>query len=276
VLGPRIVQNRVLRSARGQVVELIDGDGDRWFAKRMNLPRQWTQEMRAYREWVPSLGESAPRVHAADERLQTIVLTALPGQRVTIRDWDVYRQAGSLLRRFHDSRSSKPASRHVGEKAARRLERQLSRGEGLFSAAEVDFARSRVRRLADLTLDSWVPCHGDFGPHNWLRDDVGVVRVIDFADSRWHVPAYDLGRLYYGSWWRRPGLAEPFFDGYGRWPTESELEFVSLHIVINAATSVVWGRENGQARVEAVGHHRLGLLKSGDWTPGGGLRTVPR
>ncbi|CAN5173255.1 hypothetical protein BH18ACT9_BH18ACT9_05070 [soil metagenome] len=274
-LGPCRLVPAPSRPGQGGVRELVDRDGVRWFLKRLELAPQWAGEVRAYRHWVPALGDHAPTMKACDEGLRAIVLSTAPGRPVTEDDPAAHRRAGQLLRRLHSSRPERPVTDHVHVRARRRLEWELSSGfAGMLSEAEIRFAQDQVERMGGLRFAAQVPCHGDFGPHNWLVDEAGVVRVIDFADSRWHVPGFDFTRLYHRAWWERTDLGDAFFEGYGRQPTSDEQEFVRLHLVINAVTSVRWGHKNHDAELLTLGHDRLGALMAGRWTPTSGVTSL--
>lgn len=100
-------------------------------------------------------------------------------------------------------------------------------------------------------------------PYNWLLDDTGTLRIIDFGHVRWHVPAYDLTRLYFGPWWNRPHLATVFLQGYGRILQRDEQEFIQLHLAMNAANRVRDGRAQQSMEKEQFGRRRLRQLMNG-------------
>ncbi len=183
-----------------EVLEGVDGDGTRWFAKRVDRSGQWTREVRAYRNWVPALGDRAPQLKAADKRLQSLVISAVPGDRGPLFDPELHRTAGRLLSRFHHSQSPRPAPDGFGGRMLHQLDAWLARVDGLFTDAEVGYAREQARGLAEFPRLVQIPSHGDYRPNNWLVGDDGVVRVIDFGNSCWHVRAFDLSRLHYGPW----------------------------------------------------------------------------
>ncbi|MPZ59968.1 MAG: phosphotransferase [Propionibacteriales bacterium] len=246
------------------VLEAVDVNGDRWFAKRLGDAGQWRAEVRAYKNWVPALGDRAPRLRAADRQRRFVVTSAVPGRRGDPFDPDLHQAAGELLRRFHSVLPSRTATAtEFADRMAQRLERWLGRVPGLFTADEVDFARAQVRLLEQLPLQLQVPCHGDYKPHNWLLDDDGTLRVIDFADSRWHVRAFDLTRLYYGPWWGRPKLVERFLEGYGHQLADHERDFLLLTGPVNAVVIVVWAHLHGQPAEEQRTRDLFAALRAG-------------
>jgi Ser/Thr protein kinase RdoA (MazF antagonist) len=236
---------------RQMLIEVVAASGERLFAKQVHLERQWQAEFRAYRYWTPRLRGLTPQLHAADKSLQTLLVSAVPGQRAAVLDAAAHREAGCALRRLHGARAPKPGGLSMATRATRRLDGLLERIPGLFTEAETRFARQNVQRLAALPDRPKVPCHGDYRPQNWLVDDAGIVRVIDFGEARWHVPAFDLTHLYLGAWWVHPHLATAFFAGYGRILGDDELEYVRSHLVLNAMGSVWYGRNHGRSAREA-------------------------
>lgn len=253
-------------SARGastgaRVVEVVDGAGGRWFVKQVVAAQEWRREVESYRLWAPVLGDRAPRLRAADERLGVLVTSAVPGVRAdTLRRGRgaVHRQAGALLRALHDGAPTRPSRQPLVVRARRRLESELSRMEdGLLAPEEVEHAWERLEPLGGLHLGELVRCHGDLTPRNLVVDEEGVVRVIDFGSSRWHVAAFDFVRLYYGPWWGRPRLAEQFFAGYGRRPTPDELVLIDALLAVHAVAMVRWGRLQGTPRVVDRARARL-------------------
>jgi hypothetical protein len=51
------------------------------FVKQVWHCGMWTAETRAYRDWIPALGEHAPRLHSADHERCIKVLLAVAGDR---------------------------------------------------------------------------------------------------------------------------------------------------------------------------------------------------
>jgi len=193
-LGPCTIVSARSHQGRGAVVEAVDEDGTRWFAKSLEFRSHWRAEVRAYRRWVPALGDRAPRLHAVDGDLLALVMSAVPGQATDRHVPVLHRGAGDLLRRFHQARPARQVPERFVATLEQRLNGWLARSAGMFGDTEQQFVRDQLRRVSTLQDLSFVPCHGDYKPNNWLLDETGMVRIVDFADSRWHVPGRDVVR----------------------------------------------------------------------------------
>ena len=261
-LGEHRVVSVVADNEHGTVLEVVDDDG-RWFAKRVVLERHWQSEVRAHRRWSPALRGLMPTLRAVNPRLQGLVVDALPGEHPDPFDAAAHRAAGQTLVRLQAVRPPRPARPGVLTRPLRRVESVLGRDPDLFTAAEAGFARSRTAVLRDLPPMPLVPSHGDYKPHNWLLDDAGTLRVIDFAESRWDVPAADLCRLSLGPWWDQPHLADAFLAGYGRRLEEHEAAYVSAHVVTNAVVSVWFNQRHGRTEERDAARDRLHALMDG-------------
>lgn len=261
-VGPHSVVGHRAKG-RQMVVEVVDAAGDRWFAKRVELGRHWQNEVRAYRSWTSAIEGQAPTLLAANAKLLTLLLSAVPGEQAKPLDPASHREAGRVLRGLHEARPERTGGPHLWERASRRLEAVFARDPELFSAAEMRFAREQTREMASLQPRSRVPCHGDYKPHNWIVDEEGRLRVIDFAEARWHCPAFDFTRLYFGRWWKHPHLAAAFFEGYGRKLDEDERRFLRLHMVSNAVITTWYGHAHQSSRQESFGRQRLCDLMAG-------------
>ena len=86
------------------VVRVSDARGQEFVVKQHASRSKHDREVHAYRYWTAALAPSAPRLIAADSAAMTIVITMLRGQPCsgdpTAATHD---QAGTLLRRFHDT-----------------------------------------------------------------------------------------------------------------------------------------------------------------------------
>jgi Ser/Thr protein kinase RdoA (MazF antagonist) len=264
-LGEHSIVGTAAQNARwegtGQlVVEVVDASGERWFAKQVADPQCWRFEVRAYRRWVPALGEHAPTLKAADRDSHLLLLGAVPGVSPSAADMTAHRQAGALLRRLHEvkpAREQRPGHQRNANGPLHALLRDVP---GLLSEEQEHFARHRLRQLESLPPAPMVPCHGDYNTHNWLVDASGTLRVIDFGNSRWQIPALEFARLYFGPWWYQPHLAEAFFEGYGRRPDDRELEFVRHRVVVRAVQEIAFGLRRSSQRHVDFGRSRLDEL----------------
>jgi Ser/Thr protein kinase RdoA (MazF antagonist) len=265
VLGEHSVLAEHPRAGKPPVVELCDGQGERWFLKVADNTGLWRAEVRAYRQWVSDLADRAPRLGGADPTLRTILVSAVPGRmgQIVGPSPDMHHTAGSLLRRFHQAKPARLAKAGFSDWLCRRLENCLRVHPDLFSGAEREFAREQTRRLLELAPFDLVPCHGDFRPGNWLQDDDGAVYVIDFERSRLQVWASDLIRLYLGPWWGRPCLPAAFLDGYGRKLTEKDHDFIQLSSAPQMMINAAWCHSHNRPQAEHQARRRLAQLMAG-------------
>lgn len=106
----------------------------------------------------------------------------------------MYRRAGRLLARFH---ASAPAVElHGYAESQQGLRTWVARCRaGVVDEAEVSVVKQFVSGLGTLPSVSGVPCHRDWQPRNWMIDDDGEVRVIDFEHARFAPWTDDLTRL---------------------------------------------------------------------------------
>jgi thiamine kinase-like enzyme len=148
------------------------------------------------------------------------------------------------------------------EQGTFQLESWLTRGHGLFTAADQTLARQHIAALTDLPAVPGVPCHLDYQPANWLIDATGTLRILDFEHARIDATPRDLVRLTYRHWTRRPDLREAFLDGYGRALTGTEQQTIRLCAALDAVTAVVRGHQRGNAELTARGRstfHQLAI-----------------
>lgn len=203
---------RALRASTGPHGDVI--------VKVHRSPERHTQEVRAYRTWIPALGERAPRLLAATDDPPAIVVTAVPGVPLTERqlapenEQDAYRQAGQLLATVHAAGPPRLAPDWTAW-LAERAEYWIHRaGDGITASRRSEIS-AHMRALRDLAPLPTRPCHLDFMPRNMIYGDDGVVRLIDFEHSRYDLPARDLVRLATRIWPLRPDLRDSCLDGYG-------------------------------------------------------------
>jgi Ser/Thr protein kinase RdoA (MazF antagonist) len=189
-----------------------------------------SSEVSAYRHWAGALGPGrAPVLTAADSQFLAIVISALPGQvargmRLAVGDERaVHRQAGVLLRRFHQA---VPPTREGfdADAAIGRVDEHLRSAAGLLGPGDAALVRSCAAGLAGLAPQLHaVPAHGDMQPRNWLWDrPARRLALIDFERAESAPAVRDLVRPEYGSWDQRPDLRDSFMDGYGRTLTSIE------------------------------------------------------
>ncbi len=263
VLGPcELVRDCTWEHRMSAVLRLRDAGGISWFLKRHRDRERYRAELAAYRQWVPVLGYSAPRLRAASDSRQAIIVTAMPGEPapwpvpaagrpVTAQqsaEAAVQHAAGTVLRRLHDAQ---PALRWTDFGAAKidEFDRLQPLAAGLLTAAELTSARSEVENLAGLACPGRVPCHRDYTPRNWLVDD-GALYVVDFEWSRADVWITDLARLHLGAWADRPDLRDAFLRGYGRELDDTGRTILRGCAVLTAVWLTIKAREIGQPSLE--------------------------
>jgi len=267
-----VVQDCTWEHRMSRVLRLRDEHGAEWFLKRHLQRDRYDMEVAAYRRWVPALGGRAPRLRSCDDRLQAIIVSAVPGEPApwpappvpgqggqrAAADLAVQQEAGALLRLLHDAQPPLPWP-GLGPAKTAELDQLAPLAAGLLTPSELGFARSQVAALAAITTAAQVPCHHDYTPRNWLLHD-GAVRVIDFEWTRLDTPLADLARLHLGAWEGRPDLREGFLDGYG-----SQLDNTG-HVILRgcAALTAVWltikARETSQPSFESASRAALRRL----------------
>ncbi|MFF4937278.1 aminoglycoside phosphotransferase family protein [Micromonospora sp. NPDC000729] len=179
------------------------------------------QEVRAYRTWIPALGDKAPRLLATTDDPPAIVITAVAGVPLTQRqlnptaEQEAHRKAGQLLRTLHAAgppRLEPDWTSWLTERA----EYWIHQAGDRIAAARRAEVRAHMGALRDLAPLAALPCHLDFMPRNMIYGDDGAVRLIDFEHSRYDLPARDLVRLATRVWLHRPDLRASFLDAYGQ------------------------------------------------------------
>ncbi len=244
------------------VLRLRDASGTRWFLKRHRDRDRYLTELAAYRQWVPALGDRAPRLRAHDDPLQAIIMSAVAGEPapwpagVTTEDSDpqraadaaVQHQAGALLRRIHDARPAVPWS-DFGRAKLAEFDQLSAPAAGLLTAGELRAAREKVEALSGLGSLFRVPCHRDYTPRNWLAGADGLF-IVDFEWWRPDVWISDLARLHLGIWENRPDLRDAFLRGYGRELDSTGQDILRGCAVLTASWCLVKARETGQRSFE--------------------------
>jgi hypothetical protein len=276
VLGPcELEQDCSWAHGLSAVLRLRDARGVAWFAKRHCGRDRHEAEVTAYRRWVPALGGHAPRLHAADGLRSAIIVSAVPGEPVPWPAADLgalpdgnrraeqalQREAGVLLRRFHDGQLPLPCDGWGAWVAE--FDGLMPMASQLLGKRDLALARAQVETLSGLPCPGRVPCHRDYTPRNWLVRD-GVQYVIDFEHARLDVWLADLARLHLGIWPDRPDLKAAFLDGYGRQLSDADHAVLQGVAVLTATWLVVKAREICQPALEAAFRAALQrLLRAG-------------
>ncbi|TDC60245.1 aminoglycoside phosphotransferase family protein [Micromonospora sp. KC207] len=227
-------------------------------------PARHTQEVHAYRTWVPALGDRAPRLLATTDDPPAIVITAVPGVPLSQRqldpesEQDAYRQAGQLLKTLH---AAEPPRLEPDWTAwlAERAEYWIRLAGDRITPSYRAEVRAHMRALRELAPLPAAPCHLDFMPRNMLYGDDGIVRLIDFEHSRYDLAPRDLVRLATRIWPLRPDLRESLLNTYG--PLTAANENLIQHCAhLDALTEEVRMRSpspkcsHGSTGIDPLGH----------------------
>ena len=277
VLGPCVlVQDCSWQHRMSAVLRMRDADGLTWFVKRFRDRDRYDAELLAYRDWVPKLGGSAPRLRACSDSLATIILSAVPGDPAPWPAPDagslsaaersaeqaIHRRAGELLRAFHAGHPT-GARGDLGTAKVAEFDQLRPLAEGPLTERELQRARAAVAALAGIPCAGLVPCHRDYTPRNWLVGD-GALSVVDFEWSRLDVWVSDLARLHLGVWPDRPDLGEAFLGGYGVRLTDTDWATLRGCAVVTAVWLVIKARETRQASFENASRRALARLLTTD------------
>jgi Ser/Thr protein kinase RdoA (MazF antagonist) len=252
------------------VLRVRDKSGVIWFLKRHGDRARYRAELTAYRKWAGALGGAAPRLHAADDSLQTMILSAAPGEAAPwpapeviggvadlSAERDVQREAGRILRRLHDAQPALPWPDFAAAKVEQ-LDRLKPSVAALLRPRDLNRAAAEIAALADLPAPAQVPCHHDYTPRNWLVSN-GTLHVIDFEWSGLDARVADFARLHLGIWASRPDLQEAFLDGYGQELSPTDREILHGCAVLTAVWLLVRAHETRQPSFEEA--VRISLLR---------------
>jgi Choline/ethanolamine kinase len=242
------------------VVQVTTAHGEQYVVKQHTTRSKHDREVHAYRHWTGSLGTATPALIAVHGPEMIIITSAQPGH---VHGGDLpssaHRQAGALLRRFHDAEppTELPGFRHW---LSDRADYWASQAAALLSAADTALIGSHLAALADVEAQQGGPCHLDFQPRNWLINTGGEVSLIDFEHARLDLPARDFVRLRFRIWAARPALRDAFLDGYGRPLTPAEDELIWHLGAVDALTALVRGHQTADQALTASGHATLRQL----------------
>jgi Ser/Thr protein kinase RdoA (MazF antagonist) len=271
IVGPcELLEDSSWRLRRSVVLRLRDAGGAEWFLKCHRERERFDAELMAYRTWAPALRGRAPRLHAFDESVPAMILSALPGKPVSwpaaqpgrpgsarAQERAIQRAAGAILRRLHDAEPAVAWPDFAADKIEQ-FDRLRPAVAALLTRRELDAARTEIARLSNIPAPAKVPCHHDYTPRNWLVHG-GAVYVFDFEWSAPDVWVADLARLHLGIWPTRPDLQEAFLQGYGRHLGLADR--VALHgcAVLTGVWLVSKAHETGQPSFEDA--NRKALLR---------------
>jgi Ser/Thr protein kinase RdoA (MazF antagonist) len=257
VLGPC----EMTAAVGAAITRVVTVRGDEFIIKQHTSRAKHNREVHAYRYWAPALGCCVPELVAVDAAAMIVITTVLPGQpRPGDMTAEASRQAGMLLRRFHDA---EPPSELPWFQAwlQDRTRFWVGRAAALLTESDSAVIAGHLAALENSAIPLGNPCHLDFQPRNWLISDSGHVSLIDFEHSRVDLPVRDLVRLRFRVWPCRPDLRDAFFEGYGRTLTDAEDELVWHLGAIDALTALARGRETHDPELTASGLSTLRQLR---------------
>ncbi|EJT45050.1 aminoglycoside phosphotransferase [Trichosporon asahii var. asahii CBS 2479] len=211
------------------------------------------RELAAFRAGVTDrLGSHAARLLHVDEGLGVMVLNYLPGSLVFGSpfqlDPDTHRQAGRLLRQIH---SNPQTDTEWDAKATRRSLDWLDKEHRI---PEPDAALTRLileDRISTPHPVEVVDTHGDYHPRNWLRDDAGTVRVIDWGRYERRPAFTDFIRCACQEWAEKPELGHAFAEGYGQ--DLRDTDDWKMEYLRQAVGTACWAPTIGDEKFEAQG-----------------------
>jgi hypothetical protein len=236
-------------------VLLIRAAGGDVVAKWSRREHNHELELRAYQQFVPALGDCAPRLLQHDDDLRLLVLTRIPGAPPSsddIADPETHRRAGALFRRLHECAPARTDPGYAGRLLAE-FDGWVARGR--LTGREICAARELVAGVADVSVPL-VPTHYDGTPRNWLIDK-GTVRLIDFEWVDWNPWCNDLVKLRRWPWRDNSELGRAFLAGYGKTLDEPHSRILPALEMLSAVFVITWSHEHGMAEHEQSGWNAL-------------------
>ncbi|MFE0187610.1 aminoglycoside phosphotransferase [Streptomyces sp. NPDC059008] len=243
------------------LVQLVDTQGNAYFAKQHGSQARYVQEARAYMAWRRYLQDHAPELVARQDSTHTLLITAVPGRNGDAlrpgsdEEARAHHDAGAALQALHHA-TGRRVTDGTGAALADRLRSWVARADhaDLLSNAERKLLLRIADELAGSRMDSAV-CHLDYQPRNW---HVGNgFWTFDFEHMRRDARIRDFARLHFRRWQAAPWLREAFFTGYGSHLTDAEQRLMERFGAIEAVTALVRGHEQGDI---ALGTHGRTVL----------------
>ncbi|PCC71410.1 Ser/Thr protein kinase RdoA involved in Cpx stress response, MazF antagonist [Nannocystis exedens] len=241
--------------------------------KQHRHPRPFSQELRAYREWLPALARAplevgplrldVPALLACDPPTRTLALTAAPGERLSLGTHDpalvpaAHAAAGRFLRALHELPVADDDPLPLVDAVAARQDEWHARARDLLTPAERDALQRLAARRDAFAGARRVPCHRDFTPDNWLLAADGL-HVLDFEHARLDAPEADLVKLHADVWPDRPDLAEAFLAGYGPLTPDATARLDVL-LALHAVATLAWAERHADPAFEALGRRALAV-----------------
>ncbi|MFG3126708.1 aminoglycoside phosphotransferase family protein [Streptomyces tendae] len=238
------------------------------YVKVAPKPILYTRETRAYRVAVPHLGHgNAPVLHDSSAELLALILTAVDGEPLKEEESPAHRrtahrQAGQLLRRFHDVMTGpqvQPEADTVVENTVASLDKHLAKAGDHLSTTEADLLRHLVSALPGCGPLPAGWRHGDFWERNLLWNGQHCT-LIDFERSEPGPRVTDFVKLAASLWPDHPELRTALFEGYGRPLSETEEYALTAFAAADAASALAYGPRHGDPLVTARGRRTVERL----------------
>jgi 8-oxo-dGTP pyrophosphatase MutT (NUDIX family) len=240
-------------------------EGGAWYVKIHQNDHFHQREVGALRTWVPSLGEAAPRLVAADAQRRAVVLTTVGGRSLHGATYApeqqrrIFHRIGQLAAAIHTSAPPRPAA---GSLPLGKLERHLDSARAHLAPGDDEFIRTTAEKAAGLPALEAVPTHGDFQLRNLRWDDAAdACYVIDFERSEEGPAIRDFVRLS-DAWHGRPDLRQAVMDGYGRPFTPEEEVQLAVLSVLDAVSGISYGPAHGDPELVERGLRTLARLRA--------------
>jgi len=236
-----------METGRGRVVVKAGGPGNHHIGRE-------TTAFLTFTDCLARSGRAARLLHH-DRGANLLVLEHLDGSLVEGDNAEfapeTYRQAGMIARTFHDQSHRVDPEWDAG--AVTKSIGWLDKPHRIASGTVADLRAILVGyRPHPVTV---VPTHGDWQPRNWLIDDEGTVKVIDFGRFAWRPAVSDFCRLAAQQWREDRRLEEAFFAGYGGDPrVPDQWRMFAIHEAIGTAA---WAYQVGDEPFEQQGHRMI-------------------
>jgi Ser/Thr protein kinase RdoA (MazF antagonist) len=238
------------------------------YVKVAPKPILYTRETRAYRVAVPHLGHgNAPVLRDSSAELLAMILTAVDGEPLKeeespARRRTAHRQAGQLLRRFHDAMTGplvQPEAGAVVENTVASLDKHIAEAGDHLSTTEADLLRRLVSALPGCGPLPAGWRHGDFWERNLLWNGQRCA-LIDFERSEPGPRVTDFVKLATSLWPDHPELRTALFEGYGRPLSETEEYALTAFAAADAASALAYGPRHSDPLVTARGRRTVERL----------------
>ncbi len=254
VLGPvEVVEDFSPRPKFGRVVRVATRSGDPCFVKWYRERVDYHREYQALATYTPALGLNAPRLIDNDDELQMVLISEVPGEPASRSElaWDplVHYRAGALIRSLHES-AQPVVSDQFSRQCADRFEQAASKLEGIVPSPMLAQARLMIARAMDARHVTLVPAHRDNHPGNWMVDQGGNVRLIDFGSCEYDPWVVDTFVLDHDYWRTDPKLRVAFLGGYDREMKDEDEALLRAHHAVSAVQGLALAYSPGSTKAD--------------------------